>query len=227
MNTVSGFDVRSRDRREQISEVLDSRPYTNLELVSGKFLGLLTASWIPIVVLALILQFLGLLLPLPFGYTIEIYSLFAFVFLMAIPALAFTLSLVFLVTLLVTNRLMSAILLILLLVGNYWVVLNLPSIYSPLLDLTGSTIINAPSDIIPAFTNMTGYLQRTGVLLASLGMLGLCAALHPRLDGGSPKKLASCAAVIILTAMIMTGYGYYQNINMITLLYMPYGMRKK
>ena len=83
-----GFDVRDRDRREQINEVLDSRPYTNLELVSGRFLGLLISSWIPIAALSFLLEFLGLLLPLPFGDTMEIYSLFSFVFLMVIPALA-------------------------------------------------------------------------------------------------------------------------------------------
>ena len=70
-----GFDIRARDRREQMSEVLDSRPYTNLELVSGRFLGLLISSWIPIILLGVILEFIGLILPLPFGDTIEIYSL--------------------------------------------------------------------------------------------------------------------------------------------------------
>src|SRR4030042_384944 len=36
------FDVRARDRRERMIEVLDSRPYTNLELVAGRVLGTLS-----------------------------------------------------------------------------------------------------------------------------------------------------------------------------------------
>lgn len=211
------FDIRSRDLREQITEVLDSRPYTNLELVTGRFVGLFISLWIPVMVLALILQFLGLLLPLPFGDTIEIYSLFAFVFLMAIPALTFTLSLVFLVTLLIRNRLVAALLLLLILGGDSWAISNLPSIYSPLFDLPGSTVINNPSEIIPSMTNMTGLLQRTGVLLLAFGMLGLSAAAHPRLDGGSGKRLTACGAGIIIIALIMTGFGFYENINAINI----------
>ena len=45
-----GFDVRARDRRERMIEVLDSRPYTNLELVGGRFVGLLLAIWAPVLV---------------------------------------------------------------------------------------------------------------------------------------------------------------------------------
>ncbi|MGD9162009.1 MAG: hypothetical protein PVG39_26595, partial [Desulfobacteraceae bacterium] len=212
-----GFDVRSRDQREQITEVLDSRPYTNSELVTGRFMGLLISLWIPIMALALILQFLGLLLPLPFGDTIEIYSLFAFVFLMAIPALAFTISLVFLMTLLTRNRFVAALLLLLILGGDFWGISNLPSIYSPLLDLSGSTIINNPSEIIPSMINLTGLLQRTGVLLMAFGMLGFSAVAHPRLDGDSRKKLTACGAGIIIMTLVMTGFGFYQNINTINI----------
>jgi ABC-type transport system involved in multi-copper enzyme maturation permease subunit len=35
-----GFDVRARDVRESIVEVLDSRPLSNFELVGGRFLAL-------------------------------------------------------------------------------------------------------------------------------------------------------------------------------------------
>ncbi len=212
-----GFDVRDRDRREQINEVLDSRPYTNLELVSGRFLGLLISSWIPIAALSFLLEFLGLLLPLPFGDTMEIYSLFSFVFLMAIPALAFILSVVFLITLLVRNRLMTAVLLLLILGGNFWAIINLPSIYSPLFDITGSTIISSSSEIIPSIASLEGFLQRIGVLFTAFGMIALSAAAHPRLDGGSSKRLAAGGAGIIILALFMTGFGFFKNINSLKL----------
>ena len=57
-----GFDVRARDVRERMVEVLDARPCTNLELVAGRFLGLLLACWAPVAVLAVLLQVLGFLL---------------------------------------------------------------------------------------------------------------------------------------------------------------------
>jgi ABC-type transport system involved in multi-copper enzyme maturation permease subunit len=46
-----GFDLRARDTRERMVEVLDSLPYTNTELVLGKFLGILIPSWIAVLVI--------------------------------------------------------------------------------------------------------------------------------------------------------------------------------
>ena len=83
------FDLRARDIRERMDEVLDSRPYTNLDLVIGRFLGILIASWIPMLILAMLLELLGLLLValgVPVGEPVEIVSLFGFLFVMAIPA---------------------------------------------------------------------------------------------------------------------------------------------
>ncbi len=211
-----GFDVRQRDQRERMTEVLDSRPYTNLELISGRFLGLFLYSWVPIVVLAIILQLLGLIpaaLGVPFSGTIEIWSLLSFVFLMALPALAFILSLVFLVTLVFRNRLVAAITLLVLLGGGCWAIFNLPLLYSPLYDLAGSLMINSPSEIVPGMTNLQGWLQRMGVLLAALGMLGLSAAFHPRLDGGSRARTVTGGIGMIVLALMMAGFGFYQNIN--------------
>jgi len=211
-----GFDVRERDQRERMTEVLDSRPYTNLELVFGRFLGLFLYSWIPIVVLAIILQLFGLIsatLGIPFGDTIELRSLFAFVFLMALPALAFVLSLVFLVTLLFRNRLVVAVVLLVLLGGDFFAIFKFPLLYSRLYDLTGSLIINDSSEIVPNLTNLAGWLQRIGVLLAALGMVGLGAAVHPRLDGGSRAKTFGGGMGMVVLALIMAGFGFYQNIN--------------
>ena len=47
--------------RERVVEVLDSRPYTNLELMVGKAVALVAASWVPLVVLAVLLNGLGFL----------------------------------------------------------------------------------------------------------------------------------------------------------------------
>ena len=46
-----GFDVRARDKRERMVEVLDALPVTNVELLFGRALGLLVACWVPVVVL--------------------------------------------------------------------------------------------------------------------------------------------------------------------------------
>jgi ABC-type transport system involved in multi-copper enzyme maturation permease subunit len=208
------FDVRARDVRERMSEVLDSRFYTNLELVAGRFMGLLTASWIPVVVLAVILELVGFLLVLlgsPIGEPLNITSLISFVFLMALPALSFILALVFLVTLLVRNRLASAILVFVLVGGAIWVNMKLPMAYNSLTDVVGFHTLNLDfsSDIIPCIPPLDGWLQRFSLLLAVFGMLGFAAAVHPRLDGGSRAKLSSGASGMIVLAILFSGFLYF------------------
>ena len=47
-----GFDVRARDTRERMVEVLDALPCSNVELLLGKYLGILIASWVLQIVFA-------------------------------------------------------------------------------------------------------------------------------------------------------------------------------
>ncbi len=208
-----GFDVRARDRRERMVEVLDSRPYTNLELVAGRFLGILVAVWVPVFVLVNIWQMFGFLLPAigsPVGEPIEMYSLIAFTFFMTLPGLAFVLALVFLVTLLVRNRLIAVVLLLSILGFDFWASIWLPLIYGPICDISGAYIVNFPSEIIPGIADLVGWLQRSAMLLATLGMLGFAAAIHPRLDRGPRGKIAFRAAGLLVLAAALSGYGVYQ-----------------
>ena len=55
------FDVRARDVRERMAEVLDTRPVSNLEFVFGRGLGLVLMALAPVLVLGLILQTFGTL----------------------------------------------------------------------------------------------------------------------------------------------------------------------
>jgi len=208
-----GFDVRARDRRERMTEVLDSRPYTNLELLAGKFMGLLLPAWIPIVILAGIWQTFGLLLPAlgaPFGDTLQSTSVIAFIFLMTLPGLAFALALVFLVTLLVRSRLLAAVLLLVIFGVDFWAMFWLPIIYGPICDISGSLTLNFPSDVIPGFSDRVGWLQRIAVLIAAMSFIGFGAAVHPRLDGGSRQRTAAVALGLFILAALFSGFGVYQ-----------------
>ena len=100
-----GFDIRARDVRERIVEVLDSKPFSNIELILGRFVGLLVMSWLPVALITLFLFGLGL----AFDEPIEPYSLIDFAVFMAIPAFMFTLGLVFLTSILVKFRLLTVV----------------------------------------------------------------------------------------------------------------------
>lgn len=208
------IDLRARDIRERMSEVLDSRPYTNLELVVGRFLGIFLPLYVPVIVLSVFLELLGgLLIAMgsPVGEPMEIISLATFVLIVVPSALAFVLSLVFLVTLLIRNRLGAAVLVPAILGTSVWAALNLPVAYGRLLDVVGLTTLYFPTDITPAMLNPDGWLQRLSLLFAAFGMLGFSAAVHPRLDDGSRPRLAFWGTGLILLALLFLGSGYYRS----------------
>jgi ABC-type transport system involved in multi-copper enzyme maturation permease subunit len=212
------FDIRSRDRRERMVEVLDSRPYTNLELVAGRFLGILIPSWVPIPILVVLLELLGMLLKgvgSPIGEPVELYSLLAFVFFMSLPCLAFVLSIVFLVTLLVRNRLVSAVILLILMGLNVWAMAKLPVYQAQIFDIYGTFEMGFPSDLILPLNDANDLLQRIAILIASLGILGISAAVHPRLDDGSRAKLAVRGTAIVIIAACLMGFVYFNNVKVI------------
>ena len=205
------FDIRARDTRERMIEVLDSRPYSNLELIAGRFVGIFLCSWIPMVLLSILLEILGIILKglgLPMGEPIEILSLFSFVFLMAIPAWAFAIALVFFVTLLVRNRLAAAVILLVLIGSTFWALMWLPAVYGAPFDITGVGAAFFCSEISPQLMTIDGWLQRFSVLFAAFSLLGFSAAVHPRLDGGSRPKLFTVSTMVLVVASLLIGGQY-------------------
>ncbi len=208
------FEIRARDIRERMIEVLDSRPYSNLELVVGRYAGIFLVSWLPIVILAVFFLILGLVLTglgLPVGEPIDVYSMISLVFLMAVPALSFSIAMIFFVTLLVRNRLFAAIVLVALTGLIYWSMVWLPSIYGNLFDIFGLGAAFFSSEIVCRLATPEGWIQRGSVLLAAFAVLGFSAAVHPRPDGGSRKKLALESAFVLIIAIFMSLVVFYKN----------------
>lgn len=207
-----GFDVRARDIREGIVEVVDSRPLTNVELMSGRFIALFLSGWLPLIVLALVLQGLGWLLPrigLPIGTTIEPYSLVTFVVLTAVPAIALAIALVFAVTLLVRHRLVAALICVAILLGACAAVFTVSMPQAQWIDIIGSTQAPFASDIVPALTGPGGWTQRLGMLALAIALLALAVAVHPRLDDGARTRPATAAAALLVAGLVGIGFSAY------------------
>jgi len=210
------FDVRARDVRECIVEVLDSRPITNLELITGRFFGLLLSAWVPVIIMVLLIQALGWLLPLlgsPIGRTVEPVSLAFFLFMMAFPGFAFCFAFVFMITLLVRNRLIAALLSIAVLVGMYWATIVATPPLVPFFDYLGLNQVILPSDLVTVITRPGGWLQRFGFLVLALGFVGLAAAVHPRLDGGNRGLLSAVAGSVLIAGLLMLGGSWQQRVS--------------
>ncbi len=75
------FDIRSRDERDRIVEVLDSRPHSNAEYLVGKFCALVSLAWLPIALLMVLIEGAGhiaLWTNFPYGVPAEPWSLVGF-----------------------------------------------------------------------------------------------------------------------------------------------------
>jgi ABC-type transport system involved in multi-copper enzyme maturation permease subunit len=197
-----GFDLRARDRKDRIIEVVDSLPCSNLELILGKFTGIVTACWVPaVLVTGLMMLAATLIKP-----SIEPWSAVAYLTFMTIPAFVFTLGLVFFLTLLLRNRLLAAVASIVVIVLAFFVSLWwIPFYVTPITDVTGGYSMEFPSDIIPSVVNARGLVQRTGYLLAGFAFLLFAAAIHPRKDDASRPVQAASGAALLMLGLVLCG----------------------
>jgi ABC-type transport system involved in multi-copper enzyme maturation permease subunit len=192
------FDVRTRDVRERMVEVLDAKPYSNTELILGRFFGLLVMAWIPVVLITAFLEILGLIIKEP----IQPWSLLEFTVFMALPSFMFAIGLVFLTSIVVRFRLLTFIIVIGILIGAvFGAGQRLPIAYGGLSNITGAFATGYSSDFVAFGAGFPGIAQRLGFAFLGLTLALLAAALYPRLDGESrSRKLTVVGVAAAVTA---------------------------
>lgn len=197
------FEVRARDKKQRIWEVLDALPFSNIELLLGKYLGILFVSWVPTVLSVTFLLVLGLIVK----ETVMPLTLPIFAVLMAIPAFTVAIGAIFFLTLLLKNRLIASIVAILL--GGAAVVIDmavLPMSWAPMLDLTGGFSVPWPTDLTPRLINLEALMQRGGTLIFGFALLAMAAAVHPRKDDVPRSRLWAVGGLLALIAISMLLY---------------------
>jgi ABC-type transport system involved in multi-copper enzyme maturation permease subunit len=188
------FEVRARDVRERIVEVLDARPISNVELVAGRAVGIFLAVWVPLAVTVGLTALAGWLMSVP----IHGPSIITMLIFFTIPAFVYLIGVIFLATLLVRHRFLAFLVSILFVVGSFVGFWFTPFWIVPVLDSIGNNTSLFPSDIIPEVINGAGLLQRIGYLMMGLGLIGFAIALHPRRDGGSRGLRSAVAAGLVV-----------------------------
>ena len=196
------FDVRARDARERIADVLDARPLGNLTLLAGRLAGLAFVAWLTLFVAMLIVQCLGMIAlaaEWPFGDTIEPYSLSVFLFVDAPPTLVLWCSLVIFISVLVRQRLVVALVSLALVGGQGWWILSEMPVYLTSV-LAGVSASAVGSDVLPRFAEGVDFAQRACQLLLAGGFLVLAAALHPRQDHHAKAQRLTIGAAMVAVA---------------------------
>ena len=193
------FDIRSRDIRDRIVDVIDSKPITNLELLSARLSSitflmiLVTAAAIGLlVVVGSTLEYFDL----PYGGSIEPVSVISFLLMDLAPNLIFWGALSLFLAVLIRIRLVVFTALIGLALANFWITPFLPTYLAEALVGTTSMVI-VPSDLAPEFTNGAILLQRLAMVLLAAGLVLASAAIQSRTDGSS-KFVREGIAIVCL-----------------------------
>jgi ABC-type transport system involved in multi-copper enzyme maturation permease subunit len=199
------FDVRARDEREHMAEVLDSRPMSNTELLLGRTLGLVLMALAPVLFVVVAYQSFGslsVMLGWYVGEPVEPYSLAAFM-LDALSVFALWSVIVALLAVLMRNRLLVALAALALLGLQFYSLFRMP-IY--LLPVFGA-LANAPlaSDLTSSQIAAEGLARRADLVILAAGFLALAAALHPRRDGGSKTRRVAIGAALLAAGGLLLG----------------------
>ena len=200
------FDIRARDQRERMAEVLDARPIGTVSLLAGRLAGLVFVLWLAVAVVMGLIQLLGVMAK-AFdwwgGDTLEPVSLMSFLVLDALPVLALWGSLVILLAVTIRNRLIVALVALGLFGVYFWGTWETPLYLAPGL-ANFQAYLATGSDVLPRFADGALILQRLSTLLLAAALIVFGAALHPRRDGRGGVRLGIAAA---LTGLAGLGVG--------------------
>lgn len=176
------FDIRTRDIRDRIGEVIDTRPMSNLELLTGRLLGIVLLLTIPIVVLIVSMWMFGIVAEaanIGFGAARESASVAAFLVWDILPNLLLWGSLTIVVAIVVRFRLLVVLAMAGLIFGYYSLSTRIPFFLAPALS-TYTGLDSLPSALAPQFATAYLVLNRIFVVVLAIALLAVAAGMHPR-----------------------------------------------
>ena len=175
------FDVRARDVREHMAEVLDARPCSNFMLLLGRLAGLVFVAWLPLAVLVALIQGVGTLavtMEWRIGDPVEPVSLLVFLLLDVPATLALWGAIVMCLAAALRNRLLVLLVVGALLAGYWWLIFSTPIYVAPAFAIP----TDLASDVLPGYPVGVLVVQRLALLAATGGLLFLAATFHARAD---------------------------------------------
>ena len=179
------FDTGTRDGRERIADVVDSRPIGNLAMLAGRLLGMLAVVWVPLLGVVVIVQLFGLVSRAVgwwLGDPVEPVAQAAFLLMDGLPILAFWIALVLLLVAAVRNRLLVVLVAAAMLGLQLWAYGAVPaSLYGPLSLLSAQ--IGWASEIVPRFADIETVVQRGALILFATALVCVAAVATVRSDG--------------------------------------------
>ena len=193
------FDGRGRDERQGIAEVVDSRPVSNLSLLTGRLGAVVLVAVVPLLLGQILIQAVGTVAQAT-GFDmlgpVQGVSLVTFVVVDALPALILWSAFVLFLAAGLRNRLAVSGLALGLLGAHMWAFALVPSYLLPALSPMTVHDIWA-SDLAPRFPTAEGYAQRVSELLVAVGFVLFAASLSRRKDGAPRGRQVGVGVVAV------------------------------
>ncbi|MYD45461.1 MAG: hypothetical protein F4W92_03840 [Gammaproteobacteria bacterium] len=176
------YDLRGRDIRNKIDEVLDVVPASNIVVLLARLLGLVILIAVPMVVFIALIVLYGWIAEmnnLGYGNLIELHSVASFLIWDLVPNLAFFGALTIFLSTIIRSRILVIALAIGGVVTVFWVFLRLPLDYAGVLvPSTGVSLL--PSEIAPSIVSGEILLNRFFIVLLAASFVVLAGSYLPR-----------------------------------------------
>ena len=212
------FDVRSRDVRDRMSEVVDIRPVTNFELLVGRLLGTTLPLLVPAVLTVGAILVYGLLAPVvgwEMGAVVEPVSVLSFLTWDIVPNLVLWGTLTMLLAVILRSRVVVAF--TAMGIMTFYLMLHeaMPLYLNTGLSTYSGTAYLA-SDIAPQFISWDILINRAGVLLLASSFLLLAACLYPRLINpvARPLWIGAGLSGFLIGVLTLGGLGYSKYLDL-------------
>lgn len=196
------FDIRTRDVKDRIGEAIDSRPFSNFSLLTGRLIGIVLVSTIAVVAIFLFIVAFGWLAESAgwtFGSSIEPTSVISFLLWDVIPNLALWGSLTIFLAIVLRVRLLVVVVALGLMVALFYFSTRIPYFVSAALSTYSNSHV-FPSDLLPRIFHPDVMVNRFSLMLIAVGFLALAAAWHPRQEraGRRPILFGTGASLLVL-----------------------------
>ncbi len=176
------FDLRSRDIRDRMSEVLDTQPLSDFEMILGRLMGIVLLLSVPAVVVVLLMFGVGAIedvFGLGWGTPMVGVSVFAFLVWDIIPNLLLWGSIAVLLAGLLKYRILVLPAALVLLGSVHVLLAVVPFSVSSVLSMhTGTSTY--PSDLAPTFVTLNIVINRGVMLVIATTCIAVAALLQSR-----------------------------------------------
>lgn len=204
---LSAMEIRSRDQRVRMSEVIAAHPVSNVDVFLGRLLGVLVVFAVPMLVFLVLVALYGWVsqwIGFAYGEPVAIWSVVSIALLDVGPNLLLFGSLVLLLSVVFRSRVAAATLTLMLMFISMWLHFRLPYfVTAPFQTITANVLF--PSELAPQFLTLGVVVNRVALIALGLGFLWVASSLQSRATTMRSFQIQSGVGFVVLGVLLISG----------------------